>query len=189
MEKTLQSGWLIIFITTLVLIGIYAFLNKETIKFNFKKSDILTSSGTGVFFWGVSYLLNLSLDPIKAVFALIFGIVLSVFIQSLEAKKELLAGLGSFAVFLLVYKFISRDNALLTGLFVAPALASTALSLLKNNEFINNKLTSIAVLLPLYASLAWIKIPDFGTDEVFAKIILIFSISLLALLSSFTLDS
>lgn len=141
MEKTLQSGWLIIFVITLLLIGVYAFLNKDSVKFRFNKNDILTSSGIGLFFWGVSYLFNLSIDPIKAVFVLIAGTILLVFIQSLEAKKEVLAGFGTFAVFLLVYKFISPDDILLMGLFTVPVFASTVLSLLKSDEFVNNKLT------------------------------------------------
>lgn len=44
-------------------------------------------------------------------------------------------------------------------------------------------------MLPLYSSLYWFKVQDFGVDEVFTKIILILTVSILALLSSFALDT
>lgn len=190
MEKTLQSTWLIIFVLTLVLTGINVSLNKASIKFRFDKNDILNSIGFGMTFLGLGILFNLRLlNPFLAIGALIFGVILSVFIRSLNTKNEVLSGLGTFAIFLIVYKFISSHDVLLLGLFTAPAVASiTASLIIKNDEFANNKLTSVAVLLPIYGSLAWLKVLDFGVEEVFTKIILVFSVVILALLSSFALS-
>ena len=188
MEKTLQSGWLFAFIATLILIGINVFLNKNLIKFCFNKFDFLTSSGIGVLFCAGLYALNFGTDLIKSLLALVLGLILSLFIQGLETKKEVLAGLGTFALFLIVYKFIGQANLILIGLFIVPVLVSSTLSIIKSNELLNNKLTPIAVLLPLYASLAWFKALGLGIDEIFTRTLLIFTVGVLALITTFTLD-
>jgi hypothetical protein len=134
---------------------------------------------SGALFWGTAFALNtgVEINMLKAVLALIVGVVLAIATEKLENKNSALTGAATFAAFLIVYKFISGNDILLMGLFVISFLAPITLSLMDEEGVADNKLAAVAVVLPLYVSLAWLKELNYGV-----------AVGVLALLSSFALN-
>ncbi|MEW5821173.1 MAG: hypothetical protein AB1782_13350 [Cyanobacteriota bacterium] len=188
MQDIIYTGWSIILITTIVLGIAHIGINKNTIKFHFPTVSLPLTLLCGVFFWCPLFFFNQEMDILSITIPFVIGILLSLVAQCMQPKSELFVSTVCFLVVLLIYKMLPDNMFFILAMYILGFFVGAVLRLLRAERYSGNLLTTVALLLPIYAGFVWNKSIDIPASEFDKRIFLMLVITVLAFIYAFSLN-